>query len=192
MVQIQSKSLLGLFLIFCKVAQRLKCLPPMRETWVRSLGREDPLEKEMAIHSSILAWRIPWTEKPSRLQSTGSQRVRHDWATSPHYKKVSVWYWLTWCSRMILFLGVIRNEIQAGNLWVGVGVRVRVVWGSWQDLERRCLIGSRGSGDRVQMGRLGLGEDLGNYASKQPWSSKSGFWTWSEDRREVRGSQVLV
>ena len=55
----------------------------MRETRVRSLGREDPLEKEMAIHSSILAWRIPWTEKPSRLQSTGSQRVGHDWATSP-------------------------------------------------------------------------------------------------------------
>ena len=62
---------------------RLKRLPPMRETRVWSLGREDPLEKEMAIHSSILAWRIPWTEKPSRLQSTGSQRVGHDWVTSP-------------------------------------------------------------------------------------------------------------
>ena len=60
------------------MAQRLKRLPPTRETRVRSLGREDPLEKEMAIHSSILAWRIPWTEKPSRLQSTGSQRVGHD------------------------------------------------------------------------------------------------------------------
>ena len=57
------------------VAQRLKRLPPMWETWVRSLGQEDPLEKEMAIRSSILAWRIPWTEKPGRLQSTGSQRV---------------------------------------------------------------------------------------------------------------------
>ena len=60
------------------VAQRLKRLPPMQETRVRSLGWEDPLEKEMAIHSSILAWRIPWTEKPSRLQSMGSQRVGHD------------------------------------------------------------------------------------------------------------------
>ena len=60
------------------VAQRLKRLPAMRETGVQSLGREDPLEKEMATHSSILAWRIPWTEKPSRLQSTGSQRVGHD------------------------------------------------------------------------------------------------------------------
>ena len=60
------------------VAQRLKRLPPSRETQVRSLGREDPLEKEMEIHSSILAWRVPWTEKPSRLQSMGSQRVGHD------------------------------------------------------------------------------------------------------------------
>ena len=49
------------------VAQRLKCLPAMRETWVRSLGWEDPLEKEMATHSSILAWRIPWTEEPGGL-----------------------------------------------------------------------------------------------------------------------------
>ena len=54
----------------------------MQETWVQSLGREDPLEKEMATHSSILAWRIPWTEEPGGLQSTGSQRVGHDWVTS--------------------------------------------------------------------------------------------------------------
>ena len=50
----------------------------MRETWVRSLGWEDPLEKEMATHSSFLAWKIPWTEEPGRVQSMGSQRVRHD------------------------------------------------------------------------------------------------------------------
>ena len=60
------------------VAQRLKRLTPMQETWVQSLGWEDPLEKEMATHSSILAWRISWTEEPGRLQSTGSQRVGHD------------------------------------------------------------------------------------------------------------------
>ena len=53
------------------VAQRLKRLPAMRETWVRSLGREDPLEKQMATHSSILAWRIPWTEEPGGLHSRG-------------------------------------------------------------------------------------------------------------------------
>ena len=58
--------------------QRLKCLPAVWETWVQSLGWEDPLEKEMATHSSTLAWRIPWTEEPGRLQSMGSQRVRHD------------------------------------------------------------------------------------------------------------------
>ena len=57
---------------------RLKHLPPMQETRVRSLGGEDPLEKEMVTHSSILAWRIPWMEEPGRLQSTGSQRGGHD------------------------------------------------------------------------------------------------------------------
>ena len=60
------------------VAQRLKCLPAVRETWVRFLGWEDPLEKEMATHSSILAWRIPWTEEPGGLQSMALQRVGHD------------------------------------------------------------------------------------------------------------------
>ena len=60
------------------VAQTVKCLPTMRETRVRSLGQEDPLEKEMASHSSTLAWRIPWMEEPGGLQSMGSQRVGHD------------------------------------------------------------------------------------------------------------------
>ena len=56
------------------MAQRLKRLPGMQETWVRSLGQEDPLEKEMATHSSTLAWKIPWTEELGRLQSMGLQR----------------------------------------------------------------------------------------------------------------------
>ena len=60
------------------MAQTVKRLSTMRETWLRSLGREDPLEKEMAIHSSTIAWKIPWTEEPGRLQSMGSQRVGHD------------------------------------------------------------------------------------------------------------------
>ena len=68
--------------IMCKwtslVGQRLKHLPAMQETWVQSLGWEDPLEKEMATHSSILAWRIPRTEEPGGLQSTGLQRVGQD------------------------------------------------------------------------------------------------------------------
>ena len=56
--------------------------PAMKETWVQSLCQEDPLEKGMATHSSILAWRCPWTEEPGGLQPTGWQRVRHDWATN--------------------------------------------------------------------------------------------------------------
>ena len=65
------------------IAQSVKNLPTMKETWVRSLGQEDPLEKEMATHSSILTWRIPWTEEPDRLQSIGIARVGHDLATKP-------------------------------------------------------------------------------------------------------------
>ena len=60
------------------VAQIVKNLPPKQETPIQSLGQEDPLEKGVANHSSILAWRIPWTEEPGRLQSMGLQRVGHD------------------------------------------------------------------------------------------------------------------
>ena len=60
------------------VTQMVKNLPEMQGTWVRSLGQEDPLEEEMATHSSILAWRIPRIKQPGRLQSIGSQRVGHD------------------------------------------------------------------------------------------------------------------
>ena len=60
------------------VAQMVKNPPAMQETWVQSLGWEDPLEKGKATHSSILAWRIPWIEEPGRLESMGSQRVGHD------------------------------------------------------------------------------------------------------------------
>ena len=76
------------FLIFYQftwaslVVQMVKHLPAMWETWVQSLGWEDPLEKAMATHSSTLAWKIPWMEETGRLQSMGSQRVGHDWATS--------------------------------------------------------------------------------------------------------------
>ena len=60
------------------VAQMVKRLSTMQETWVQSLDWEDPLEKEMAIHSSTIAWKIPWTEEPGRLQSIGSQRIGHN------------------------------------------------------------------------------------------------------------------
>ena len=61
-----------------EVDQMVKNVPTMQETWVRSLGQEDPLEKGMATHSNILAWRIPWTKEPGGLQSMGLQRVGHD------------------------------------------------------------------------------------------------------------------
>ena len=60
------------------VAQMVRNLPEMQETWIQALGWEDPLEKKMATHSSIFAWEIPWTEEPGRLQSMGFQRVEHD------------------------------------------------------------------------------------------------------------------
>ena len=68
----------------------------MQETWVRSLGWEDPLEEEMVVHSSILAWKIPWTEEPGELLSTGSQSVRHNWTQS--YKRTD------YCSCVNCFL----------------------------------------------------------------------------------------
>ena len=71
-----------LFVSASVVAQTVKPLPAMWETWVQALSWEDPLEKEMATHSSTLAWKIPWTEEPGRLKSTGPQRVGHDWAIS--------------------------------------------------------------------------------------------------------------
>ena len=75
---------LGNSILTFLVAQTVKNLPQMQETWVHSLGQEDPLEESMVIHSTILAWRIPWKEEPGGLQSMASQRVRHHWATFIH------------------------------------------------------------------------------------------------------------
>ena len=96
------------FLWTSLVAQMVKHLPTMRETRVQSLGWEDLLEKEMATHSSTLAWKVPWTEKPGNLQSMGSQRVGHNWATSlslssysmHHVKREVGWIltWIVWCN----------------------------------------------------------------------------------------------
>ena len=74
------------------VAQTVKNLPAMQETRVQLLGGEDPLEKGTATHSSILAWRIPWTEEPGGPQSMGSQTVRNDWATNTTEKKNTITY----------------------------------------------------------------------------------------------------
>ena len=75
---LQHNTMLIIHLNASLLAQALKRLSTMQETWVRSLGLEDPLEKEMANHSSIVAWKITWTEEPGRLKSMGWQRVRHD------------------------------------------------------------------------------------------------------------------
>ena len=75
------------------VAQTVKRLSAMQETRLRSLGWEDPLEKETAAHSSILVWKIPWTADPGRLQSMGLQRVGHDWATSLYFKSSYYYFW---------------------------------------------------------------------------------------------------
>ena len=80
--------------------------PVMQETWVRSLGWEDLLENGMATHSSILAWRIPWTEEPGRLQSMGSQRVEWDWATNT---------FTFWNKRAFCQLVAFRCELQCGS-----------------------------------------------------------------------------
>ena len=81
------------------VAQSVKNPPAMQETPVQSLGQEESLEKEMATHGSILAWEIPWIEEPGGLQSMGSQRVRHDWATKPPARILTPGYWWFWQSR---------------------------------------------------------------------------------------------
>ena len=98
------------------VVQSIKCLPAKQETQVRSLGWEDPLEEEMAIHSSILAWRIPWREEPGEPPSTGSQRVGHDWVTA-HTHMLNIEKWPRWT--------VCRAEIQMKMQRMGVWARQR-------------------------------------------------------------------
>ena len=95
------------------VAQMVKCLPIMQETQVLSLDQEDPLEKEMAIHSSTLAWKIPWMEEPGGLQSMGSQGVGRDWVTS--------------LSSFFLFFGIgMKTDLfqSCGHCWV-----FKICWG---------------------------------------------------------------
>ena len=110
------------------VAQMVKHLSTMWETRVRSLGREDPLEKEMAIHSSTIAWKIPWTEEPGRLQSMGSQRVRHDWATDNN-KSI---YWL-------ITLLTLFSLVPSSMLWVGSVIHSITQMKTWGLRELRIL-----------------------------------------------------
>ena len=119
----------------------------MQETWVQSLGREDPVEKEMATHSSTLTWKLPWMEEPGRLQSVGLQRVRHDWATklnSSILHRCFTVYGLPGCSVMSdsfstpwtlaheapLSIGFLRQEY-----WVAISSSK----GSSQPRDRTCI-----------------------------------------------------
>ena len=84
----------------------------MQETQVQSLGGEDPLNKEMATHSNIIAWKIPWTEEPGRLQSMGSQRVRHDWAcTHARCQFLTTWFHSRWL-QMAVHLSTQLEQVQ--------------------------------------------------------------------------------
>ena len=93
------------------VAQRVTNLPAMQEAWLQSVGQEDPLKKGIAIHSSILAWRIPWTEEPGGLWTMGSQRVRHYWMT---YKHPHIW----WVEKYIFLMHKFEGEeVEACMYW---------------------------------------------------------------------------
>ena len=100
------------------MAQMVKNLPATQETWVQSLGWKDPLEKGMATHSSILAWRIPWTEEPGALQSVGSQRVGHEWATTTNMN-ISCY---SFCSSILdmgfLVAQMVKNRTAMQETWV--------------------------------------------------------------------------
>ena len=93
------------------VVQTVENLPATQETWVRPLGQKDPLEKETAIHSSILAWRIPWTEKSGELQSIVLQRLARDWATNVFTFRENIGYSPSWLSKVLIH-SIVRGECE--------------------------------------------------------------------------------
>ena len=128
--------LYSIYIFICKlhinfkvflVAHMVKNLPAVQETWVWSLGQEDPLEKRMATRYSmekrmatrysILAWRIPWTEEPGRLQSMGSQRAGHDWATNTYFYLLIVTFIFIEISFIMKNLYVLHIFVQSIFLW---------------------------------------------------------------------------
>ena len=124
------------------VAQTVNNGPTTQETQVWSLGRWDPLKKGMATHSSILAWRIPWTEKPGGVQSVGSQRVRHDWATNP---LVFFWFRKLKALRKIALTQRLNNDSIKGEARAAI-------WPLWalHDVQRSGLPISLGWFSRKQ------------------------------------------
>ena len=138
------------------VAQMVKNLPAMQETWVQSLGQEKPPEKGMATHSNILAWGIPWTEEPDGLQSMGLQRIGHNWVTNTHISGKEpqfCWYspflninffWLhhTACEILVPWLGMepMASALEAPSLnhrstqLITLYIMLRLAVGSWEQL----------------------------------------------------------
>ena len=98
-----------------------------QEMQVQHLGQEDPLEKEMTTHSSIFAWRIPWTEEPSRLQSIGSQRIRHDWAQHTLYYSGNQQIWKIWnfqtFHRIVSYVEKVFAVLPAGCMFLYICVQ---------------------------------------------------------------------
>ena len=127
----------------------VKSLPAMWETWVQSLGQEDPLEKEITTHSSVLAWKILWTEEPCRLQSMGLQRVRQDWATSLSFlfftPALEAWSFSHWTTRevslVVWWMVRVLERKDIEDKWQRVWG-----WDIWKDLsvdrvEGYCALG---------------------------------------------------
>ena len=124
------------------MTHQVKNPPIMQETQVRSLGQENPLEEEMATHSSLLAWRIPRTEEPGGLQSRGSQRVRHDWATrhsgTQHSVTVSVNHGLSSAVRaplsfsfLLISLGPPYGSTESGSGSADLTLTCLCFWADW-------------------------------------------------------------
>ena len=112
------------------VSQVVKNLPTMWETWIWSLVWEDPLENGMAAHSSIFAWRIPWTESPGRLQSMGSQRVGHDWATITHSLMIHI---------LMIYIGTKTIWPQADSPFLNITISVLTIPLIPSTLVKNCI-----------------------------------------------------
>ena len=117
-----------LYLRASLVAQTVKNLTAMQETWVWSLGWEDHLGEEMATYSGILAWRIPWTEEPGGLQSTGSQRVWHNWATNTHTHTHTHTHKIGWDRCQSL-----ESQTESFVYWIQSCDKTRICWGFSKD-----------------------------------------------------------
>ena len=136
----------GWIIFHCRaslVVQTVKYLPVMQDTQVWSLGWEETLEKGMVTHSSILAWKIPWTEEPGTLQSMGSQRVRHTWATEQQYSIVLVHHILPIYSSIHGHLGGFHVLAVVSNALVSMLAGHHWHWGLYclsQSLEQSCTL----------------------------------------------------